>query len=82
MSCQPSLVPFTSSSLICGKLLRNGFERPRKTPENWRVVDDDADADAAGDDHNVDSDDTNDTDDTDNRADDYDDNDDDDNDDE
>ncbi|CAH3150073.1 unnamed protein product [Porites evermanni] len=50
--------------------------------KNWRVVDDDADADAAGDDHNVDSDDTNDTDDTDNRADDYDDNDDDDNDDE
>ena len=84
-SCQPSLVPFTSSesvvSLICRKLLRNGFERPRKTPQNWRGVDDDADADAAGDDDDVDSDDANDIADTDNRDDDYDDNDDDDNDD-
>ena len=78
-SCQPSLVPFTSSesvvSLICRKLLRNGFERPRKTPQNWRGVDDDADADAAGDDDDVDSDDANDIDDTDNRDHDYDDND-------
>ena len=83
-SCQPSLVPFTSSesvvSLICRKLLRNGFERPRKTPQNWGGVNDDADADAdaAGDDDDVDSDDANDIADTDNRDDDYDDNDDDD----
>ena len=32
-------------SLICGKLLRHGFERRRKTPENWRVVDGDGDDD-------------------------------------
>ena len=76
-SCQPSLVPFTSSesvvSLICRKLLRNGFERPRKTPQNWGGVNDDADADAdaAGDDDDVDSDDAHDIADTDNRDDDY-----------
>ena len=73
-----SHLPEIVVSLICWKLLRNGFERPRKTPENWRGVDDDVDADAAGDDEDVDSDDTNDIDDTDNRDDDYDDNDDDD----
>ena len=81
MSCQPSVVPFTSSGKCCisnlRKLLRNGFERPsRKKAEDWRGVDDDADA--AGDDDDVDPDDTNDIDDTDNRADGYDDNDDDD----
>ena len=74
-----SHLPESVVSLICRKLLRNGFERPRKTPQNWRGVDDDADADAAGDDDDVDSDDANDIDDTDNRDDDYDDNDDDDN---
>ena len=80
-----SHLPESVVSLICRKLLRNGFERPRKTPQNWRGVDDDADADAdadaAGDDDDVDSDDANDIDDTDNRDVDYDDNDDDDNDD-
>ena len=78
-----SHLPESVVSLICKRLLRNGFERPRKTPQNWRGVDDDADADAdaAGDDDDVDSDDANDIDDTDNRDDDYDDNDDDDNDD-
>ena len=32
-------------SLICGKLLRHGFERRRKTAENWRVVDGDSNDD-------------------------------------
>lgn len=71
-----SHLPESVVSLICGKLQRNGFDRPRKTPENWRVVDDDADA--AGNEDDVDTDDTNDIDDSDNRDDDYDDNDDDD----
>ena len=52
-----SHLPESVVSLICGKLLRNGFERPRKTPEDWRV-DDDSDAAAADD---VNADDTNDT---------------------
>ena len=83
MSCQPCLIRFTPSGKCCISNLREAAEKwlwkTQKTPENWRVVDDDAGADAAGIDHNVDSNDTNDIDDTDNRTDDYDDNDDDDN---
>ena len=32
-------------SLFCGKLLRRGFERCRKTAENWRAVDGDGNDD-------------------------------------
>ena len=82
MSCQPSLVPLTSSGKCCISNLRETAEKWLwKTQKNTRELND-ADADAAGDDDDVDSDDTNDIDDTDNRADDYDDYDDNDDDDE
>ena len=75
------MLPFTSSGKYCISNLREAAEKwlwktQKKTPENWRVVDDDADADAAG--NEDDADDTNDIDDSDNRDDDYDVNDDDD----